>query len=438
MSIRNHNTHTNPATQAFAPLTPGTNQTTPEHTSTQTPQTNTPGTTLLAHTTATQYWKQHHPEHQTPTTITHTNGTQALSHTQNNTGTPTIVYGNYTNVTPHHLHALLTTAAPWTHATPFDTPTDTIGYLTNWTNNTPPHTRPPHNWLPTPHTQPLILLQGPFEHWHHTTPPQHQTPNQQTNTLMHAAATLTTNQGHTPTVRTAIAINGTLHTACGLNYFEWQQIGKPQTAAEAAARLNKKHANPNNLTQDPPPCTNTNPNQTTPHPHPHTHCTGGGNATNNCTNHVQTTWQQAPHPMPFPQHYQHTPCGTPNHQPQPTPPPNTHTTQTPTQTPNHTPTTHQTTTRTHGQPHTTNNPTTNPPTNPKTNKTQQKHTKTPNPNNHHNPPPTTLTQTQPPAPPHPLPPPKPATTTRTHHQNPTTAGSAPPLLPGWGLYAPSE
>ena len=390
MSIRNHTNQATPenntptpdhtGTQEHAhtnPLTPDTNQATPEHA----PDTNhethtpTPGTRLLADTTATHHWKTRHPEHPTPTAITHTNSTGALSHTMNNTGTPTIVYGNYTNVTPHQLHALLTTAAPWTLTTPHTTPTDTIGYLTNWTNNTPPHTRPPQSWLPTPFAQPLILLQGPYEHWHHTTPPQKQTPDQQTNTQLHAAATHTTNPNQTPTIRTAIAINGTLHTACGLNYFEWLQIGSPQTAAQAAARLNKKHANPNNLTQDPPPCTNTNPNQTEPHPHPHTHCTGGGNATNNCTNHVQTTWQQAPHPMPFPQHYQHTPCGTPNGKPQPTPPPNTQTTHTPTQQPNHTPTTHQTTTRTHGTPHTTNNPTTNPPTNPKTNKPQQKHTK---------------------------------------------------------------
>ena len=383
MSIRNHhNTHTNqdtptlaPTTRAHAPHAPTTNQTTPKHTTNTPNPTNTPGTHLLAHTTATRHWKQHHPKHQTPTTITHVSGQQAHSHAQNNTGTPTIVYGNYTNTTPTQLHALLTLAAPWTLATPFTTPTDTIGYLTNWTKNTPPHTRPPHNWLPTPFTAPLILLQGPYEHWHHTTPPTQQTQDQQTNTLTHANATHTTNPNHTPTVRTATAINGTLHTACGLNYHEWQQIGKPQTAAEAAARLNKKHANPANLYQDPPPCTNTNPNQDQPHPHPHTHCTGGGNCTNNCTNHVQTTWQQAPTPMPFPQHYQHTPCGTPNHQPQPTPPPNTQTTPTPTPQPNHTPTTHQTTTHTHGQPHTTNNPTTNPPTNPKTNKPQQKHTK---------------------------------------------------------------
>ena len=404
MSIRNHhNTHTNQATPTLAPTTrahaPTTNQPTPEHApgtnhETHTP---TPGTRLLAHTTATQYWKTHHPEHPSPTTITHVNGQQAPTHTMSNTGTPTIVYGNYTNLPPHQLHALLTQAAPWTHATPFTTPTDTIGYLTNWTNNTPPETRPPHNWLPTPFTAPLILLQGPYEHWHHTTPPTQQTPNQQTNTLIHAAATLATNPNHTPTVRTATAINGTLHTACGLNYFEWLQIGKPQTAAQAAARLNKKHANPNTLHQDPPPCTNTNPNPNQPHPHPHTHCTGGGNATNNCTNHVQTTWQQAPHPMPFPQHYQHTPCGTPNHQPQPTPPPNTQTTQTTTQQPNHTPTTHQTTTRTHGQPHTTNNPTTNPPTNPKTNKQQQKHTKKPQTkqNKKHPTPTTTTTHHQP-------------------------------------------
>jgi hypothetical protein len=379
VSIRNHhNTHTTDtptlANQPTHAHTPGTNQPTPKTTPNHT---NTPGTILLATTTATRHWKTRHQTPDTPTTtpITHTNGQQAHTHTQNQTGTPTIVYGNYTNTTPAQLHALLTLAAPWTHATPHTTPTDTIGYLTNWTKNTPQNTRPPATWLPTPFAAPLILLQGPFEHWHHTTPPEHQTPNQQANTHLHAAATHTTNPNHTPTVRTATAINGTLHTACGLNYFEWQQIGQPQTAAEAAAKLNKKHANPNNLTQDPPPCTNTNPNQTQPHPHPHTHCTGGGNTTNNCTNHVQTTWQQAPHPMPFPQHYQHTPCGTPNGRPQPTPPPNTQTTHTPTQTPNHTPTTHQTTTRTHGQPHTTNNPTTNPPTNPKTNKQQQKHTK---------------------------------------------------------------
>ena len=392
MSIRNHtnqattenNTPTpdHTGTQEHAhtnPPTPGTQEHAPEHA----PDTNhethtpTPGTRLLAHTTATRHWKTRHqtPDTPTATPITHVNGQQAPTHTMNNTGTPTIVYGNYTNVTPHQLHALLTTAAPWTHATPFDTPTDTIGYLTNWTENTPDNTQPPHSWLPTPFAAPLILLQGPFEHWHHTTPPTQQTPDQQTNTLMHATATLQTNPNQTPTIRTATAINGTLHTACGLNYFEWLQIGSPQTAAQAAARLNKKHANPNTLHQDPPPCTNTNPNQDQPHPNPHTHCTGGGNCTNNCTHHVQTTWQHAPHPMPFPQHYQHTPCGTPNHQPQPTPPPNTQPTQTPTQQPNHTPTTHQTTTRTHGQPHTTNNPTTNPPTNPKTNKTPTKQNK---------------------------------------------------------------
>ena len=409
MSIRNHQTHTpapnhhtpenNTPTQDHTP-TPTQNHThTPQnaHTNKNTPEhTHTPGTQLLAHTTATRHWKTHHQETPTPTAITHVNGGQATTHTTNNTGTPTIIYGNYTNTHPHQLHALLTTAAPWTLTTPHDTPTDTIGYLTNWQQHTPSGTHPPTNWLPTPHTAPLILLQGPFEHWHHTTPPQKQTPNQQANTQLHATATFATNPNQTPTVRTATAINGTLHTACGLNYHEWLQIGQPQTAAKAAALLNHKHANPNTLTQDPPPCTNTNPNQTEPHPNPHTHCTGGGNCTNNCTNHVQTTWQQAPTPMPFPQHYQHTPCGTPNHQPQPTPPPNTQPTQTPTQTPNHTPTTHQTTTRTHGQPHTTNNPTTNPPTNPKTNKPQQKHTKKQKTNHNKK---------------HPTP-----TTTTTHHQ----------------------
>ena len=206
VSIRNHhNTHTNQATPTLAP---GTNH------ETHTP---TPGTRLLAGTTATRHWKQHHQETPTPTTITHVNGTNAPTHTMNNTGTPTIVYGNYTNTTPHQLHALLAQAAPWTHATPFYTPTDTIGYLTNWTNNTPDNTQPPHSWLPTPFAAPLILLQGPFEHWHHTTPPTQQTPNQHANTLMHATATLTTNQGQTPTVRTATAINGTLHTTCGLS-----------------------------------------------------------------------------------------------------------------------------------------------------------------------------------------------------------------------------
>ena len=160
MSIRNHNT--NPTTHT--PCTHNQATPAPEHAH-NTTHANTPGTRLLGDTTATQHWKQHHPEHLSPTTITHTSGQQAPTHTMNNTGTPTIIYGNYTNTTPAALHALLTLATPWTLTTPFDTPTDTIGYLTNWTNNTPPETQPPQHWLPTPHTQPLILLQGPFEHW---------------------------------------------------------------------------------------------------------------------------------------------------------------------------------------------------------------------------------------------------------------------------------